>query len=142
MATYKTQQKKDLTDFLKAHSDRALTIDEIVENMKADPAFENAPGRSTVYRLMSKLVEEGSVTCFSKGGGSKAAYQIMGGEHCHHHMHMKCTGCGRLLHMSDEDSCKLLAQIKSLNNFDIDLSQTLLFGRCQGCLEGGKGGAI
>lgn len=139
MATYKTQQKTDLIDFLKAHSDKALTIDEIVEKMKSDQSFENAPGRSTVYRLMSKLVEEGTVTCFSRGGGAKATYQIIGGEHCHHHMHMKCTGCGRLLHMSDEDSGKLMDQIRSLSNFDIDLHQTLLFGRCEGC--GRKGGS-
>lgn len=142
MATYRTQQKTDLIDFLKRHAESAFTIDEIVEEMKADPSFENAPGKSTVYRLMSKLVEEGTVTCFSKGGGSKATYQIIGGEHCHHHMHMKCTGCGRLLHMSDEDSGKLMKQIRNLSNFDIDLSQTLLFGRCEGCGQNGKGGHI
>ncbi|MBQ4650030.1 MAG: transcriptional repressor [Firmicutes bacterium] len=139
MATYRTQQKTDLIDFLKCHAERAFTIDEIVEKMKADPAFENAPGKSTVYRLMSKLVEEGTVTCFSKGGGVKATYQIIGGEHCHHHMHMKCTGCGRLIHMSDEESEKLLERIHALSHFDIDLSQTLLYGRCEGCGTDGKG---
>lgn len=138
MATYRTQQKQDLINFLKNHADQSFTIDDIVEKMKADPAFENAPGKSTIYRLMPRLVEENIVRCFARSGGEKASYQIIGGEHCHHHMHMKCTGCGRLLHMSDEESDNLMARIKALSNFDIDLSQTLLFGRCEGC--GQKGG--
>lgn len=139
MATYNTQQKQDLIYFLKKYADQAFTIDDIAEKMKADPSFISAPGKSTIYRLMPRLVEDNIVKCFAKGRGSKATYQIIGGEHCHHHMHLKCTGCGRLLHMDDEESCKLMAHIKAMSHFDIDLSQTLLFGRCEGCVQKGSG---
>lgn len=138
MATYQTHQKTDLIDFLRKHADKAFTIDDIAHGMKADPDFANAPGRSTIYRLIPRLVEDGTVRCFAKGGGSKATYQIIGGQHCHHHMHMKCTGCGRLIHMSDSQSDKLLDHIRASSNFSVDLSQTLLFGLCNGCTEKGR----
>ena len=35
MATYNTQQKKELMDFLKKHPERSYTIDEIAAEMKA-----------------------------------------------------------------------------------------------------------
>ncbi|MBR5229924.1 MAG: transcriptional repressor [Firmicutes bacterium] len=138
MATYNTQQKQNLIDFLKKYADRAFTIDDIVEGMKSDSAFINPPGKSTIYRLMPGLTEKSIVKCFAGGRGSKATYQIIGGDHCHHHMHMKCTGCGRLLHMDDHESGKLMAQVKAFSHFDIDLSQTLLFGRCEGCVQKGS----
>ncbi len=136
MATYQTHQKKDLIDFLKKHSDSAYTIDAIAEEIKKDPEFANPPGKSTIYRLMPKLMDDNLVKCFAKGGASKSSYQIMGGENCHFHIHMKCIGCGKLLHMSDEDSDRLLERIRELNHFDVDLNQTLLFGRCQDCGKG------
>ena len=97
MATYNTQQKKELMDFLKKHPERAYTIDDIAAGMKSDPEFANPPGKSTIYRLMPGLSQENLVKCFSAGRGTKATYQIMGGESCHFHIHLKCTGCGKLL---------------------------------------------
>ena len=58
VATYNTQQKKELMDFLKKHPERSYTIDEIAAEMKADPDFANPPGKSTIYRLMPGLAEK------------------------------------------------------------------------------------
>jgi len=142
LATYKTHQKQDLINFLRNHADQSFTIDEIVEKMKAESGDANTPGKSTIYRLMPRLMEENIVKCFTRGRGYKSTYQIIGGEHCHHHMHMKCTGCGRLIHMSDAESDKILSQIRMLNHFNVDLSQSLLFGRCEGCTQIPEGGNI
>ena len=56
--TYQTEQRSQLIAFLKKHKDRAYTIDAIVSGMQADPAIKHPPGKSTLYRLMPKLMEE------------------------------------------------------------------------------------
>ena len=53
---------------------------------------------------------------------------------------MKCTGCGRLLHMSDDASIALAEEIARKNRFAVDLARTLLYGTCEGCLASGKEG--
>lgn len=134
MASYQTNQKKELIAFLEKNRDRAFTIEEIVQAMEADSQFSIAPGKSTIYRLMSALVENNIVKRFNTGTGRKAAYQIIGGKSCRSHIHLKCTYCGRLFHMSDEDSQVLTETIREKLSFSIDLTQTLIYGLCADCL--------
>lgn len=133
MATYQTNQKKALIAFLSAHSDRAFTIEEIVAEMTAESCFAASPGKSTIYRLLPPLVESGAVRRFSQRAGRKAAYQIVGGEACHCHMHMKCLHCGRLFHMSDRESAFLQQQVQEDTGFTLDLTETLFYGSCANC---------
>ena len=120
-------------DFLKKHPERSYTIDEIAAEMKADPDFANPPGKSTIYRLMPGLAEENPVKRFAGSRGTKTAYQIIGGESCHFHIHLKCTSCGRLLHMSDEDSHMIAENLLKSGGFALDLGRTNLVGLCERC---------
>lgn len=133
MATYNTNQKKELLQFLEQHKDQAFTIDEMMAGMDRDPAFLVKPGKSTLYRLLPALTEAGTVHRFTRESDRKTIYQIVGGQGCHGHMHMKCNGCGKVLHMSDGASRELMAQIEQLNQFRLDLSHTLLYGTCGTC---------
>ena len=140
MATYQTIQKKELLQFLEKHSERAYTIDEMVSAMETDPACSSRPGNSTIYRLLPSLVEAGTVHRFSRGSGRKASYQIVGGQSCHSHIHMKCTGCGRLLHMSDEASRAISCNLLDTSGFRLDMGRTTLFGLCRSCTENTENG--
>ena len=141
MATYQTNQKKELIAFLEKNRDKAFTIEEMVDAMSKDPQFSLCTGKSTIYRIIPALVEHNIVKRFHKGTGRKAAYQIMGGESCHRHLHMKCTSCGKLFHMSETDSTLLMKQIFVQNNFQVDFTQTLFYGTCNQCsLEAPEGG--
>ena len=137
MGTYNTEQKTELINFLKKNPQKSYTIDDISREMKLDPEFSSPPGKSTIYRLMPKLVENNTVKCFIKSAGEKATYQIVGGDKCSFHMHMKCTDCGKLLHMSNSASNNILAEIKENNDFDVDINQTLIFGKCAKCKKKG-----
>ena len=62
MAEYNTEQKKLLLEFLEENHDSAYTIEEISNELKAKGA---SVGKSTVYRLMTRLVEEKRVQRFA-----------------------------------------------------------------------------
>lgn len=133
MARYQTEQKRILLAYMKAHSEEAFTIEELCERMKEEPAVTSVPGKSTVYRLMPELVEEGLVKRFVKGNSRKFLYQMVCGEHCERHLHMKCSVCGKLYHMEDQESEELLLQVMRKHHFQIDEGKTVLFGQCETC---------
>ena len=132
MAEYVTEQKKILQRILEENKDRAYTVDELVCIMK-DSYGNDAPGKSTVYRLMTHLSEEGKVKKFARPDTRKAAYQIIIGEHCDCHLHLKCLDCGKLLHLDEEISDKVLCAVMSNSDFSVSEEATVLFGKCGSC---------
>lgn len=135
MAEYNTEQKKILLEFLEKNHDNAYTIEEISTELKAKGA---SVGKSTVYRLMTKLVEEKRVKRQLASGSRKSIYRIVLDEHCHNHLHLQCTECGRVLHLDEKISDELLNTVKKLNAFAISEEDTVLMGRCATCSVGGK----
>lgn len=132
MAEYVTEQKKILKKLLEENCDSAYTIEELIDKMRIN-AYGHVPGKSTVYRLMTKLVAEGTVKRFVRGNSRKFAYQIVMGEHCDCHLHLKCMGCGRLIHLDESVSDELLDKVKSISDFSINEEATVLFGSCADC---------
>ena len=59
--SYQTQQKAALLSFLEQNAERQFTIDEILSAMG-----EIAPAKSTAYRLIKKLCDDGQVRRFTR----------------------------------------------------------------------------
>ncbi len=128
--TYNTAAKTALIDFLKENSERAFTIEEICSYL-----LQDGHGKSTVYRLASKLVASGSVKRISDGKTRRVTYQFIGGESCSHHLHLKCSECGRLIHLDSEISHALGDTLKKSRGFTLD-EGALIFGKCKDCGKG------
>ena len=141
MAEYVTEQKKILQRILEENKDRAYTVDELVDIMKLSHG-DDAPGKSTVYRLITHLTDEGKVKKFSRPDTRKSAYQIIMGEHCDCHLHLKCLDCGKLIHLDEEVSDKLLCAVMNNSNFSVNEEATVLFGKCGSCKNDKNGEPI
>ena len=135
MAEYNTEQKKLLLDFLEKNHDSAYTIEEITNELKSRGA---TVGKSTVYRLMTRLVEEKRVKRQLSDGSRKAIYRITLDSHCHNHLHLQCIKCGRVLHLDEEVSDRLLDTVKQINDFSVSEEDTVLMGKCADCKLGGN----
>ena len=133
MSQYKTEQKKAIFNFLAAHSEQAFTMDEIVEALQSDASLPAAPGKSTVYRIIPSLVEEGRVKRFVEGTSRHFRYQLVNKEHCDSHLHMKCLECGKLYHMEDGESEEIIHQIMEKHGFSVNEQNTVLMGCCENC---------
>ena len=136
MAEYNTEQKKILRVYLKENCDRAYTIGELIDELR-EKHGESAPAKSTVYRLMPNLVEEGSVKRLVKGHGRSFVYQAIAGDDCRCHLHLKCISCGRLLHLDHKTSDELLLKVMNNCSFTISEEETVLLGKCLSCNRGG-----
>lgn len=130
MSSYQTEQKKILLDFLSKNRDRSFTIDEITAGIEKSGA---SLARSTVYRLASKLEGEGVIRRFVKADSRSASYQLAACEHCEAHLHLKCVGCGKLVHMDESISDELIRKIRATSAFSVDEEESVLYGKCSMC---------
>ena len=132
MREYNTEQKKILTDFLRNNHEKSFTIEELSDELKK--TFKDAaPGKSTVYRLIPHLVDEGQVSRLPKGRGRGFVYQSLEQDKCHSHLHMRCVSCGRLFHLDDELSEELLLKVRELCGFSVNEKDSVLLGSCISC---------
>ena len=131
---YNTEKRTEVLDFLKRGGGRAYSIEEICAAILKD-----GKGKSTVYRLVSKLVDEGDVRRIADGKTRHVTYQYIHSGHCAEHLHLKCKGCGKLIHLDGELSCALEERILKTEGFTLDLG-ALLYGRCSHCVCAEAGG--
>lgn len=131
--TYQTRQRRAVLDFLARNGERQFTVDALLAAMG-----ENAPGRSTAYRLLDRLAEEGAVRRFLSEGTHTAAYQATATGHCDAHLHLKCVTCGKLIHLDEAISDAVQSDLLCRAGFAVDDSRTTIFGTCADC-QAGKG---
>jgi Fur family ferric uptake transcriptional regulator len=139
LAEYDTKQKRALLGFLNEHPDGGFSVEELHAALTGAHPDEPIPGKSTLYRLIARLVSEGLVKRFSVGNGRQFAYQIVSCRTCDAHLHMKCTSCGSLYHMDHAVSERIMAEVLRRSDFSLDEKETVLFGVCKECR--GSGGS-
>lgn len=133
---YKTRQREQILQLLLAHQEEHFSVDRIVDCLRAQ---QQQVGRSTVYRYLEKLVQAGKARKYYIEEGAGACYQYAGEQSsCHEHFHLKCTSCGRLIHVE----CNYLEQVSehvlAHHSFTIDHTKTVLYGLCADCAARGQ----
>lgn len=130
---YKTKQKTAILQCVKNMGDKHFTIDALCEILIKNG---NAVGRTTVYRMVEKLSNDGVLRKFVMPQGESSCYQYVGEHnHCHEHFHLKCEKCGNLIHMDCDEMNSLAEHIKSHHGFSLNPLKTVIYGVCEGCAE-------
>jgi len=130
-STYMTGHKKQILDFLTVHRDRHYTVEEIVDALSCE---NPRPGKSTVYRQIAKLWEDGIIRRFESADSASFVYQYAVGEGCEHHFHLKCARCGKLIHMECEKLQNVREHIRKEHGFLIGGS-SVIYGVCAACTD-------
>lgn len=128
--TYRTKQKQLISDLLLSFSHAPFTCEEIEEQLKR----KGTPvGKSTIYRYITKMQNEGKVRKFTEEGKTASFCLVEDKEDCKSHLHLKCSNCGIFIHLNCELMNKVSNHIMSDHGFTIDNSQTVLYGVCAQC---------
>ena len=132
---YNTKQMGAIIECLEAHKSESLTVDGVCAAL--DKAGEKI-GRSTVYRRLEALGDEGKISRFAPEEGKSVTYRFIGsgcGDDCH--FHLVCTECGEVAHTHCHEMESLLSHMASEHGFKINERKTVLYGVCAKC-----GGAV
>ena len=84
---YKTKQRKIINESIKAFGEKHFTVDTLCDALSKTG---ESVGRTTVYRCLEKLCDEGILQKYAATAGSSGCYQHVEGGHCHEHFHLKC----------------------------------------------------
>ena len=127
---YTTKQKNYMLEFFKEHENECFSARSIIEN----ESFKL--GEATVYRLLSKLTDEGKLKRFindKKIGTSGATYQLNESSHCLSHFHLKCLNCGETLCVDCSFMDGFEKHVEDDHKFSVDNTKTIIYGVCKIC---------
>lgn len=128
MAKYQTRQRKRLLTYLAAHTDQQMTARQISEAL-ADESIS----LSAVYRNLSTLEEEGLLKRSVREGTREVYFQYIATESCRDSLHLSCLICGKSTHLGEAEAEALLRSTLKSTGFQIDKSETILYGICANC---------
>lgn len=138
---YSTRQKRVMMTFLKQHDLEPYSADDLVFEMQEEG---EKIGRSTAYRYLEQLAEQGRVRKYQNARGVTQYQHVADASACDGHFHMMCKNCGRLLHVDCKLMQSLAEHIYKDHGFRLDPRETVLTGICDRCgasQEGGEHGA-
>ena len=120
-----TPQRRVLIGVL-SRSDGHVTGAELVERCRSiDPA--TTP--STVDRTLDVLEELG-IVCHAHGANGGEEFQVLP-EADHGHLH--CLGCGVQWEIGGDGAASLVAALRDVRGFAVDLSHRSIAGLCRDC---------
>lgn len=122
--TYRTRQRDGILRFFTENPDRCFTARDLVGQVEA--------GEATIFRALAALTEEGKLKKFTGGSGESACYQLNTAG-CALHLHLKCRGCGKLIHMDCAFMQEILSHFRNEHSFTVDCGQTVIYGLCGSC---------
>ncbi len=133
---YNTRQKREMLAFLRRHDLESYSVDELVAGMLDQG---ETIGRTTAYRYLESLAEQGEVRKYQNLRGITLYQHVAAHEACSEHLHLMCKRCGRLYHVD----CALLRQmfkhISEDHGFELDSRESVLVGVCGSCAGKAKG---
>ena len=134
---YNTRQKRELLKFLKEHNLENFSVDDVVFRLQDQGA---KIGRSTAYRYLESLAEQGNVRKYQNAQGITQYQHIEDDHHCSEHFHMMCKNCGSLLHVNCDLIRSLSSHIADEHGFMLEPRETVLVGVCEKCSNAGEAG--
>ncbi len=129
---YNTRQKRELLSFLKERSMRHFSVDEVVFELRDRG---EKIGRSTVYRYLELLADQGSVRKYQSVQGITQYQHVEDASRCDDHFHMMCSRCGNLLHVDCGQMRAMSEHLMKDHGFLLDPRETILVGLCRECRQ-------
>ena len=128
---YRTKARSLIIEYLKGHSGKRFTAKEIFDAVKDD---ENTVSRTTIYRNLERLCDQGNLVKFKEPNQDSWFYQYSDTyQHCNTHMHAQCAVCGRIFHLEDVFLDGFAKKMKLVYGLDMDPSKSLIIGQCESC---------
>lgn len=128
---YRTQQRDTIVRFIEGTAGRHFTV----EDVRAHLAEAGFPvGIATIYRHIERLVAEGTVAKYDTGAGGAACFEWTGGGCADgEHFHLKCEGCGALIHLECGELSLIASHLLASHGFRLNPLRTVFHGLCASC---------
>lgn len=130
---YNTKQKEKVLSFLKSMPGEHITVSDICSHLSESGSVV---GMTTIYRHLDKMVEEGIVKKYTLDSSTAACFEYVDAHSdCKENgcTHLKCTHCGKLIHLHCNDLKATERHILEEHGFKADMTRTVIYGLCEDC---------
>ena len=128
LSGYSTKQKKAIMNYFWNHPDDVVSAHELAAALQ-----ETHINMSTIYRNLAVLESNSQIQRCLKNGTREIGYCCMEQPCGKDLVRVKCTKCGKIFYMSEEQSELLLKYLAKNAQFSLDTSRTVLYGICSEC---------
>lgn len=130
MSKYKTEQRKKLINLFEKNPHFSFSPQQIFNKLGQDEI-----SMSAIYRNLSEMVDDGTVSKVRENKGSGNFYQYIDPKHCDGIIHLKCRKCDNVIHLSKSVSQMVINLSKEELSFNIDGTTAFLYGECEKCSQ-------
>ena len=132
-SSYNTKQHRAVLEYVVSLENTHVTAAQIVSHFENK---ETSVGRTTIYRILDKLIKEGKLRKYSVDGIIGACYQYMeDSEEQRKHLLLKCEDCGDLIHLSCGELDEIHKHIYQNHTFKVNAIKTVFYGKCGACFH-------
>ena len=124
---YSTRSKNLILSLFRDNPSSSFTPGDVAFRLQSVP-------KSSVYRIVDTLERDGLLRKTGLSTSRSALYQISDKNSCPKHMHIRCTSCGRTIHMDEETSKEIEGLIERNVGFSGCFS-SVLSGKCGDCMK-------
>lgn len=128
--SYNTKQKDIILETIKKKKNE-FSAKEIYNDLNKEI------GLTTIYRFIDKLVNDGTLNK-EVGEDNTAYYQYLEECNCHNHFYLKCTECGKLIHVDCDCIEELTSHINKKHKFTPNKDHIIINGTCKECNKNEK----
>lgn len=128
---YRTKQRELIETFFQENKEKHVTAEDIRNFLRGR---DTPVSKATVYRCLDKMLAQGKIRKYTIEEGVGSCYQyIEEQQSCREHYHFKCSGCGRLFHITCDLMNEISEHVYQEHDFVIDSSKTVFYGLCGEC---------
>ncbi len=122
---YSTRSKKRILEFFSSSPQSSFTLSAIILHCDDIP-------KSSVYRIVDCLEKDGELRVVGVSDKRERLYQISNRMSCPNHMHIRCTLCGKTVHIDETTSNEIEALLETRLGYS-DCFSTVFKGKCSEC---------
>ena len=130
---YSTRQRTAVLDALKTHVGEYMSADDVGEVIRQSGV---TIGRTTVYRTLEVLTQEGVVRRFVSDKKTPASYEYLQNPNAAEY-HVQCRSCGKLFHLRCSEiermATALSGHLLEDHGIALDLQSSVIQGVCREC---------
>lgn len=124
--SYKTEQRKIISNYLLSNKDKFVSAEEILEHLKEK---QQDVGLTTIYRMLKLLEQNNNVRTEIRN--HTKYYQYVTKENSNH-LFLKCKNCGKAMDIDCKEFDNINKHIKKEHRFNLDYN-TIIYGTCESC---------
>lgn len=128
---YQTRQQEAVEALFAARAEDCLTAEEAYLALLSGGM---EVGKTTVYRAISRLCQEGRLRRYAPHESGEAA-RFQHNPCTESHLHIRCVSCGALEHLHCGEVEAFARQLTRHHGFTLDEGQTILYGCCEACRQ-------